>query len=93
MTYDVSSLRDAFDAFGLKVPWHHRQERDVRTLVGLWRDLHDGGETQPEQRHRHAADKHHALQDALHQVEYCCQMYQTLKSASDALARSVELSR
>jgi hypothetical protein len=90
-TFDVAILRSAYDALGYKVPWHYRQERDVRTLVTLFRDLHGEGESDPSQRFEGGANAHNALADAERQTEYCCQMFQILKSAADALKRSEEL--
>lgn len=80
-TFDVVILRSAFDALAVEVPWHYRAERDVRTLVGLWRDLRGGGEDDPTLRFEddYGDCTHHALADAERQARYCCQLYQDLR--------------
>jgi hypothetical protein len=80
-TFDVVIMRTAFQLWGLEPPWHYRAERDVRTLVGLWRDLRGGGEHDPTERFEDPRGKpsHRALDDAAQQAVYCCDMYRDLK--------------
>jgi len=78
--FDVVILRSAYELAGAKPPWHYRAERDVRTLVGLARDL-SGGEEDPSARFGGASDHHHALRDAEAQVAYCCELYREIVGA------------
>jgi inhibitor of KinA sporulation pathway (predicted exonuclease) len=38
-TFDCVILRHLFKSVGVDVPWHYRDERCVRTLYALWREL------------------------------------------------------
>ena len=77
-TFDLTILRSAHVAAGYPEPWHHRQERCVRTIVGLDRDAFGGGDDDPTARYEGATDTHHALHDALAQALYVSAMYQRL---------------
>lgn len=72
-TFDNAILRYAYERCGIPVPWHYRDDRDVRTLVALGKAK---GYTKYLPQRQGVA--HNALDDALHQVEYCTQIYQYL---------------
>jgi len=80
--FDNRIIRDAFELVGLKVPWSHRGDRDVRTLVQLARE--SGFEKrQFEATSDLVADGgtevlHNALHDARRQARYCSKIYQAL---------------
>lgn len=71
--FDIAILEHAFSQAGIRVPWHFRDIRDVRTIVSLGRAI--------------GADKndiefvgtpHHALHDARYQADYVSYIYQAL---------------
>lgn len=65
-TFDLEILRYAFKCCGMSAPWHFRQERCVRTLVGLSKDLGYNPRGL-----RGTGIPHSAKDDCLHQIEYC----------------------
>lgn len=64
--FDLSILRTAFDLAKMSTPWHFKQERCVRTIADLGRDVMEG---RPVGKSRGVA--HNALDDCRYQVEYC----------------------
>lgn len=61
-TFDVPIIDHAFKMYGVPLPWHYTHVRDIRTLADL-----AGGE-KPKTKNKKT---HSALDDCLHQVEYC----------------------
>ena len=65
--FDEQILRNAFEAVNLKCPWHYRDVRDIRTLVGMLpKSVWDGINSET----RRLGDHHNALHDALYQCSY-----------------------
>jgi len=69
LRFDIAILENAYRRLELVVPWNHRKEMDVRTLVqfapeiksvvcNTWNDI-----------------SHHALNDCKKQIKYCSQTY------------------
>jgi exodeoxyribonuclease VIII len=69
-TFDIVLMRNAYTVTGLKCPWHFRNERDVRTLVGLAKL----GRAKPPTSGR-TGTHHNALDDAQYQAAYCHEAY------------------
>jgi exodeoxyribonuclease VIII len=74
--FDNRVLREAYTLLEVKCPWHYRNDRDVRTLVALGRSL--GINTKSKQPFEGTV--HNALDDAKHQVKYCCDTWQKIKA-------------
>lgn len=63
-SFDCVILGNAYRIGGNLVPWHHREERDLRTLLDLY----------PAARPRHFSGiRHHALHDARHEAHQLIQ--------------------
>ncbi len=75
-TFDTVALHSAYERVdeGIKPPWHYRQERDIRTLVEIWK-RQNKGERYSKEIH---ADRHHALADAIYQANYIQAMLQDM---------------
>ena len=76
-TFDLTNLRSAFKVVGYDDPWHYRQERCVRTVVGMYEDAFRDGDD-PKARYEGAADAHNALADAIVQAKYVSEMYEAV---------------
>lgn len=76
-TFDLSILRSAFAVHAFDDPWHYRQERCVRTVVGMYEDAFAGGDD-PKARYEGASDAHDALGDAITQAKYVSTMYEAV---------------
>lgn len=76
-TFDLMNLRSAFKVVGYDEPWHYRQERCVRTVVGMYADAFTDCDD-PKARYEGAADAHYALGDAITQAKYVATMYEAL---------------
>ena len=63
--FDLGLLQNAYDVIGEPIPWDHRKERDVRTLVALY----------PKAKKAQTWDgtDHNALSDCYKQIDYCHQ--------------------
>jgi len=75
--FDLKILEDAFNQFSYELPWKFRQTRCVRTLKDLHRRV---TEEKGEQVKVHArfGTKHHALDDAIFQVNIVRSIYKEL---------------
>ena len=75
--FDNVILANAYQSLGSKAPWKHWNNRDVRTMVSLGRDLlnFDPKKDMPFQ-----GEKHNALDDAKHQAKYVSAIYQRLQA-------------
>jgi hypothetical protein len=78
-SFDLVILRNAFQRHTMKCIWDYWQERDVRTIVDLARDL-AGVDVKQTTRKDHI--EHHALGDALFQVAYVSEAYRVLSERS-----------
>lgn len=76
--FDIAMLQRAFEDAGMRIPWGHRDVRDVRTICDLASHL-----IVPEDIPFSGA-KHCALDDTLHQAHYVSAMYQALKGIADS---------
>lgn len=76
--FDNVILNNAYLATNLPAPWKHWNDRDVRTIVALGRDLlgFDPKKDLPFEGVRHCA-----LDDAKHQARYVSAIYQRLLTA------------
>lgn len=76
-TFDPVIMRSALDAFHLTLPWKYRNTRDIRTLVGLAKQVgleipESGGNNSNPEIH------HNALDDTRYQIGYVRQLYQAV---------------
>lgn len=69
-SFDEVLLKAAFETIGIKVPWHYRAPRCVRTILDL---------AQIDERPM-AGIPHYALDDAIHQAHVVCDAYKALRS-------------
>lgn len=76
-SFDLVILRNAFQRHGMKVVWQYWQERDVRTIVDLARDITG---IDPKQQIEFVGTEHNALDDAIHQAKYVSKAYQLLQT-------------
>jgi len=74
-TFDLTILRHAYVSMGFPVPWHFRDERDVRTLVQMGKLA--GVKKVSDAERRGVA--HNALDDAKHQASYCIELWRALR--------------
>jgi len=75
MLFDNAILRAAYNACGRRVPWHYRDDRDVRTLVALGKDA---GITTSHIQPPAGFIKHDGVSDAHFQVLYCNEIWRTI---------------
>jgi hypothetical protein len=68
--FDLGLLQAAYRAIGHEIPWDHRNERDVRTLVSF--APHVKKEMPFE------GVKHNPIDDCLHQIAYCSEIYRQI---------------
>lgn len=73
-SFDFPILKNAFGAVSITAPWHFRNERDMRTIVAIAKDL--TGYQKPE----HKGIAHSALDDAKHQAQIVIECYQRLSA-------------
>jgi len=72
--FDNAFLERAYDAATLPYPWQYWEHRDVRTLVQLAKER--GFDVKAETKMEGTA--HNALDDAIHQVNYCSKAWRTI---------------
>jgi len=75
--FDLGILHDAYRALNLPLPWHFRNERDVRTLVAFAPHI-------KEQQQR-VGVQHDALDDCYHQIAYCAAIWRALSASAPLL--------
>ncbi len=71
----IDLLREAYELVDMECPWHYRDDRDMRTIVGLadtW-DITSNIEFE--------GTRHHALNDAVYQAQVVCDLYSQLRRA------------
>ena len=74
--FDNVILRNAFGAARIPVPWEFWNDRDVRTMVELGREVLG---IDPKNDIPFEGVKHHALNDAIHQARYVSVIWQRLQ--------------
>lgn len=73
--FDLGILSKVYEEVGLDVPWNHRNERDVRTLVSFAPQIKDSMAFE--------GVKHNGLDDCFHQIKYCSAIYNLLKQRDE----------
>jgi len=73
LRFDTAIVENAYRRLKLKVPWDHRKEMDVRTLVSF------APEIKKEVVKNRTNVRHNAIDDCLTQIEYCTKTYNKLK--------------
>lgn len=68
--FDLGLLAHAYDVCNMRIPWNHRLERDVRTLVSFAPEVKDNEEF--------TGVKHYGIDDCKHQIKYCAKTYQLI---------------
>lgn len=68
-------LPNAFGRCGIALPWRYANERDVRTIVALGRQLLN---IDPKYTVKRVGTHHHALADAEHQAIYVSEVFKAL---------------
>lgn len=76
-SFDNAILDNAYKACGIKTPWRYRNERCVRTMVNIGRQLLN---IDPKKTIERVGTHHHALADAEHQAKYVSAIYQALNA-------------
>lgn len=76
IAFDNVIVRTAFENFGGKTPWQHWNDRDVRTIVEIGRQLG----FDPKKDMPFEGVKHDALADAIHQAKYVSAIWQKIKN-------------
>jgi DNA polymerase III epsilon subunit-like protein len=69
--FDLGILSDAFNTFGIPIPWDFRKERCVRTLVSFAPEIKDA--------EVNTGVAHDALADCIFQINYCSKIFNKLK--------------
>lgn len=77
-TFDNVILANAYKQAGIELPWAYFNDRDVRTIVALGRQLKH---FDPKKDMPFDGVKHDALDDAKHQAKYVSAIYQKLMAA------------
>lgn len=86
-SFDCGILDNAFRRCLIKLPWRYANERDVRTIVSLGRNLLN---IDPKYAFPFVGTAHNALADAKHQAAYVSHIFQALtaKCGSPALEKT-----
>lgn len=71
-SFDLGIVSNAYNKTGLPVPWFYRNERDIRTLVGLNPAIKD---SYPKQ----TTEQHHPIIDCIYQISVCCETWNSLQ--------------
>jgi hypothetical protein len=75
--FDLGILEDAYEAVGKKTPWYFRGEMDVRTLVAF------APEVKKRMKNEFDGVEHNALHDCYHQIKYCSEIWNKLKTVEN----------
>lgn len=73
-SFDCVILRNAYTACEMLAPWQYWNERDVRTVVELGKQI----DLNPKKKNRFEGTQHNALDNASHQVNYVREIWQAL---------------
>ncbi|KEY58463.1 3'-5' exonuclease [Serratia sp. DD3] len=76
-SFDNVILRAAYERVGIDPFWNWWNDRDVRTMVMLGRQI----DFDPKRDMPFSGERHNALNDAIHQAQYVSAIYQRLMSA------------
>ncbi|EFC1957336.1 TPA: 3'-5' exonuclease [Escherichia coli] len=76
-SFDNAIIAHAFRASGLELPWHFRNDRDVRTIVSLCKELKKVNVLKSIMRE---GVHHNALDDAIYQARYVSLAYALLSN-------------
>jgi len=71
-TFDISMLEDAYNQHDIEIPWKFWNIRDVRTIKDMYESQRGGFSK------KSGGVAHNALDDALHQAQYTCMMWNKL---------------
>ncbi|NIJ45034.1 hypothetical protein FHR24_001473 [Wenyingzhuangia heitensis] len=69
--FDLGILENAYDAIGFDLPWNHKKERDVRTLVMF------NPKIKSDYLNKHGV-AHDPISDCKGQIRYCCDIFNTI---------------
>lgn len=75
-TFDIPILSNAYNYYKIKLPFHYRQTRDIRTLTHL------AGHKRNESKVDLNDKTHNALDDCIYQVKYCVECFNKLKETA-----------
>ncbi|WP_010606449.1 3'-5' exonuclease [Pseudoalteromonas maricaloris] len=76
-SFDCVILKNAYAAIGVQEPWLFYNERDVRTLVDIGRQI---AGVDPKKDLAFSGVQHSALDDAIHQAVYVSEIYKALRN-------------
>lgn len=68
--FDLGILANAFEVTGIELPWNFKNERCVRTLVSFLPEV--------KQNMPFNGTRHNALDDCIHQIRYCSEIWNFL---------------
>ncbi|MBN1138853.1 MAG: 3'-5' exoribonuclease [Anaerolineae bacterium] len=78
-TFDNVIIANAYQAVGLERPWSYKNDRDVRTIEELGRQIQASqGIDDAAEKTERTGIHHHALDDAIHQARYVSKIWQAL---------------
>lgn len=66
-SFDLGVIANAYERLNMNAPWHHWNERDVRTLVMFDPSIKKHTEF--------IGTAHHPIDDCFHQIKYCSQIW------------------
>lgn len=75
-TFDMPIIFNAYRECGIKIPFHYRTPRDIRTLCWLW-----GGDYEDLKKQFVKENAHDALSDSIYQVKYVAHCYKEIENA------------
>ncbi len=79
-TFDNAIVKSAYSKFKLTEPWKFWNDRDVRTIVEIGRDVHFN----PKSDMPFEGIRHDALDDAIHQAKYVMAIWDRLTSKPES---------
>lgn len=74
--FDVPAIEHLVSSFGLRMPWHRRQQSDIYTMINLAKQLHGFEDTLP------ATTGHRAVDDAKGQIMQLAELLWILQNGS-----------
>lgn len=78
-SFDIAILSNAYRNNNIQLPWNFRNERDVRTIVYLAKEIKNIDVTKSL---TFSGEKHNALDDAIHQSKYVSMAFNLLHGTS-----------
>lgn len=73
-TFDISMLEDAYRQYEVEIPWKFWNVRCCRTIKDMYESQRGGFSK------KMGGGKHNALQDAIYQAQYVCEMWNKILS-------------